>query len=377
MKNLNVLFVSIGFFFVFLGFGPSQQYLIPLLKIQGEQNLAFASLIILYAFFLISGIFSPKIIDKIGAKNTLIIGALTYSLYSLSVILEQNLIFYISSALLGIGAGFLWVSAGKIIAESSEPDETGRNFGFQYSLLMAGNFLGIGVGGFLFKIIPFHYLYILYAAITFLSIPFLIKIKSENQTPLPDSLKETKLDISLLFSKKLLVLFPIIFSSYFVLAQTFAAINLIVLQFFGLGLVGFFATIFWISNIVGSFAVGKISDIFKKNIILIFLAFCGLAGVLIFLNTKSAIFFGTGMILSGIFTAGIYPVCLSLLKQNMPSEEYTKAVGVFQVYSTVGVLSALISAKFFIPKISFFPGIIFLLTSIFLLFFLKRIYTKI
>ena len=38
--NRNVWLASFGMFFVFMGFDAAQQYLIPILKIRGQENLA-------------------------------------------------------------------------------------------------------------------------------------------------------------------------------------------------------------------------------------------------------------------------------------------------------------------------------------------------
>ncbi len=371
LSNKNVLFTSIGFFLVFFGFGAAQQYLVPLLKLQGKEDLALISLLLLYSSFLITGIIAPKIIDRLGLKKSVLLGSTTYWIFTLGVITNSSPILFVASVLIGVGAALLWISSGQIIADSSTKHTLGRNLGFQFSTYLLGNLFGIAFGALLLDIVTFNQFYIYFSIAIFLSLPFFVGIKLTKQT-IPDK----KFKPFYIFDKKLLFLFPIIFAAYFLMAQAFASISLIILSLFGIAYVGILSTISRISGVISAFAIGKFSDMYKKENILYVLTLIGMTGVLLFIVTSEIVFVTLGVILLGLFISAAYPVCLSLLKRTVPEKEYIYALGGFHVYTTIAVLGALSSALYLSPKVSLLPGLIFLILSFPAVFLFGKKYSK-
>ena len=371
ISNKNVLFISLGFFCVFFGYGAVQQYLIPLFKLQGRENLAFMSLLFIYGSFLISGIFAPKIIPKFGLKKSLITGANTYLIYTISIISKNTNFFLLASVLLGIGATFLWVSSGKIITDSSTDKSIGKNLGIQLAGTLLGSFLGIALGGVLLKTLSFNQLYILFASAIVVGLPFFTKIKFKETITINE-----KFNMYYIFDRKLIVLFPVIFSTYFLSAQTFSSMNLIALKLFGIAYVGILSTILWIGMVFGALSVGRISDVYKKQTLLYVLTALGIIGALLFIGTSNIILVILGTIMLGIFVSAAYPVCLSLLKQNSSEKEYIYALGAFQVYSNIGLVVGLLFSMNFTPQLIFFLGIIFLFVSFSSIFLYNKHYSN-
>lgn len=354
-----------------MGFNTVQQYLLPFLKLRGRENDAFISLLLLYGVFLVSNIVSPKLINILRPKITLILGAITYVLFSLSIAADSRFILILSSILLGCGASFLWISSGQIITASSKKDELGKNLGFNLSALLLGSLLGVPVGILLTKIVSFEQFYLIFSGISALGILFFLPLKSSSQVN-----TSSKFEVKYFLKPQFLLLFPIVFASQFYIAQTFAAINLIVLGSFGLTFVGIFAFIFRISSITGSYAMGKISDQYNKLSVLFLLALTGLAGTLFFLSTSNLVLAIFGVFLLGIFTTGSFPVSLSVLKNSSSNQNFLYVLGSFNIISNLAVLTALLATKYLDVYQSFIPGIAFLLIALPFLIIYKNKYSN-
>jgi len=89
------------------------------LKNDGLNNLGFYSLSMVYLFYGICCLFSSMIIEKLGARNSLVLGSLFYALYIASFILASKpkistsvviAVQLITAALNGFGASLVWVA---------------------------------------------------------------------------------------------------------------------------------------------------------------------------------------------------------------------------------------------------------------------------
>ncbi|OGG71126.1 hypothetical protein A3F27_02170 [Candidatus Kaiserbacteria bacterium RIFCSPHIGHO2_12_FULL_53_13] len=356
----NVILISLAFFFIFFGFGTAQQYLVILFNQQGRGHLALASLFLLYGAFLIAGIFISKLVPLLGGlKRSLMIGASTYALFVASVAFNNMPLLLIASVVIGIGAGLLWVCSGQIIADSSNERTAGRNLAFQIISQNGGNIAGIYTGAYLVRAFSLENMYLLLTASVLLGYIFLPWIR-----PAKEEVKEHVFKPYYAFDRRMLVLFPLLFSAYFLAAQTFTAMNVIIVTLLGVASVPLVISVLKVSNIIGSFSVGTISGWFSKAGTLSMLVLISLSGVYLFTQTYTLLPLIVGAILLGFSMSAIYPVCLSWLKERLPSEEYLYALGTFHVYTNIGVVSA-ITANLWLPSgTSFIPGVIALIFAI-------------
>jgi len=358
LLNRNILFTSIGCFWIFFGFNGAQQYLVPLFKIQGKSDLALTSLILLYGSFLVSGFFSPWMIKFLGLKRSFILGASTYLFFVVSVVLNITPLFILASVIIGIGASLLWVSSGKIITDSSTIEESGKNLGVQFASVLIGSLFGVTMGGLLLKNLSIDRLYVLFSLAIAIGLPFLFLIKIKDKT-----IKNEILNISYLFDRKLIFIFPVIFASYFLSAQTFSSMNEVILSIFGILYVGVFAVCLQVSIVIGALTIGKMSDIYDKRTILYILMALGGIGAAIFISSSLFFWVLVGTIILGLYLSGTYPVALSLLRTNLNKNEYIYGLGAFQVYGNIGTVIALFSTQNFPTLNIFIAGIIFLLLA--------------
>ena len=356
----NVWLISVAFFFIFGGFGTAQQYLVVLFKNAGQGDLALISLFILYGTFLLTGIFITKFVPILGGlKRSLIIGACTYALFTAAVALGNTPLLLIASALIGFGGGLLWVCSGQIISDSSDNRTAGRNFGFQIVGQNAGNIAGIYGGGYLVQSVPMPLMFSILALVVLCGIILLPFIRPTNE-----EVQEKVFKPLFAFDKRMLVLFPLLFGAYFLGGQAFVGMSFVVLAFLGIGAIPLMVAIFKIGSIAGSFSIGTISDRLAKNTTLASIVLVALAGVALFTMTSTLVPLLAGAIIIGFTFAAVYPVVLAWLKERLDPQEYLQALGIFHVYTNIGVVSALIANMYLSPRAGFVPGAIALVIAL-------------
>ena len=364
----NVILISTGFFFLFFGTNALQQYLLLLFRADGRAELALITLVIIYGTFAVTGVFIAKIIPVLGGlKRSLIIGALTYVLFALSVA-SQSTPFIITIAFcMGIGAGLLWISSGQLILDSSS-EHTARNLSFQMIALYAGNIFGVFAGGYLIEHVSPFLMYLVLATSMLLSIPFFLSVR-----PKREEVDIRPFKFGFLVDYRMLMLFPILFAAYFLQGQVFTAMNLVIVSALGLGFIPIIISLVKVSNIIGTIGSGSVSDWYNKSVVLTSLVVIALSGIALFTLSTTFRFMLGGALLLGFAMAAIYPVSLAWLKEKITKEEYLYALGIFHVYNNIGTVAA-ITANLWLPAgVSFLPGALALLAALPGIYFFHRI----
>src|SRR5690606_24193931 len=102
------------------------------------------SLGIVYFTFALSSIFAPNIIELVGVRISLSISTLTYALFIGMSIAKISWLFLLASAIVGIGAGSLWVSQGFYVAlvAGEDKDRIGVLTGVFWGILCVEFVLG-------------------------------------------------------------------------------------------------------------------------------------------------------------------------------------------------------------------------------------------
>lgn len=148
-KRLSALCLS--FFILFFAFFAAQNQVGPTLGTWGTTSLG-----ILYASFAGSAFIAPSLLqyltpslrsDSLSAEvKTLTFGSVLYApyLFSCSLGNKDSIRWFqlVSSGILGIGAGLLWVSQGSLLTSSCTPSNRGRWSGFFWASFMLGNAAG-------------------------------------------------------------------------------------------------------------------------------------------------------------------------------------------------------------------------------------------
>ena len=129
-KNLserNVLLFGIAMFLTFAAFNTSQNF-----ATSGDAKVGSISLGILYGVNAVACVIIPNLIDHcISIKTSLFLGAITYGLFVASYIHLIDAVLYITSAILGVGAGLLWIAEGSFVTSCANE--------FEYEYLLPFN----------------------------------------------------------------------------------------------------------------------------------------------------------------------------------------------------------------------------------------------
>ncbi|KAJ3433075.1 et translation product-related [Anaeramoeba flamelloides] len=134
---LRVLQMGLGFSIVFSSFNSTQNLMT---RIHGSYG--YRSLALLYSVFGFSNLFIPPVVIKIGAKLSMVIGAIFYVLYIISNIWFVPFFYYLASGLLGLGASLLWSGNGAYIVQVSEKEQLGLVSGVFWGMFQCNQIFG-------------------------------------------------------------------------------------------------------------------------------------------------------------------------------------------------------------------------------------------
>ena len=107
--SASVLRLGCGFFLIFCAFNTSQALISTLLS---DKKLAYATLGLLYAVFVCATVVAPKIVDRIGPRLAITLGAVPYVLFVFANIYPVWATLLPASAAVGLGAAILWTGQG-------------------------------------------------------------------------------------------------------------------------------------------------------------------------------------------------------------------------------------------------------------------------
>ena len=107
-KNLNKL--SYGFALLFIAIGSILQYITPYFHAQGYGNLGFKLLIILYGCIFLANFFAPYFIGRYGSQKMIVVTTMLYIVSIVAMIMDNRLIIYAGTVLLGLSGAILWNS---------------------------------------------------------------------------------------------------------------------------------------------------------------------------------------------------------------------------------------------------------------------------
>jgi hypothetical protein len=134
----NVVVVSLAFAVLFSAYNPLQNVATSLFP----PGLGDESLGVLYgsvALFVFAG---PPIVDALGTKVTMIVGAVGYVAYMLSLIHIIPGVVLFMSTIIGFGAAILWIAEGEFIKENSTAETRGIANGIFWCLFQLNQICG-------------------------------------------------------------------------------------------------------------------------------------------------------------------------------------------------------------------------------------------
>lgn len=150
MRLHPVLVVMLGFFFVFLGYNPTQQFMISVFNDRGEGALAQEVLVVLYAMIAITGLMLPALAHRLGtARSTMMLGAATYVAFIIAVAFDHRAGMLGAAVILGMGGTLLWGTMSRIIVTYGSGAWQGRSF----ALISVATSIAIAIGNKTFSVL--------------------------------------------------------------------------------------------------------------------------------------------------------------------------------------------------------------------------------
>jgi len=145
---LDVLIMGISFFFIFMGAGALQQFLINILKRTANWPLlgytTTSILAMVYFSFMLWRIFIGITLRRLGFYLSILFGGLTYLLFTLTVFFSRDyLLLLTAAAIWGWGACSMWVSAPTQVFLATKRSKYGLATGLLYGLTLSGYAVGV------------------------------------------------------------------------------------------------------------------------------------------------------------------------------------------------------------------------------------------
>ncbi|KAL5518430.1 hypothetical protein ACEPAH_112 [Sanghuangporus vaninii] len=245
-----------------------------------------------YAAFAVSAFFSGSICNKLGPRTTLFLGTIGYALYigaflALNIRPDLKSFVIAAGAIDGVCAGPLWTAQGSLMLAYPTESEKGLFIGLFWSIYNIGGVLGAAVSlgrnfhsTSIYAVDDGTYTCFLVLSCIGVLIPFLMAnpakmIRSDGSkvaTPARASWKEVLLGIwvTLKEDPSILLLFPMFFASNWFYTWQFNDYNGALFTIRARSLNNL---VYWLTQMVGSVAIGKILDF--KHLSRRFRAFLG------------------------------------------------------------------------------------------------------
>lgn len=262
----NTLKISLFFMFIFMWYNSVQQYITSFLYNSWFLTLGFFILIIIYLFFTIWCFLSETITNKRWSKKSIILGAILYSSFILSLAIKNIYIIYITSALLWFGASLVRTSWNMIIIKDSKPKNIWRNSGIFNLFYSLWTIIWMIIIWFLISNLWYTISFYIQATLPLIWIIFIFSLKDEKYR---SEEKRDWFNIKLLIKSKTLLRISLIrFINFFIFWLIISILPYNIKNIVGDKYIWILSSIFYILLLLLSYPIGKLIDIkARKNVI--------------------------------------------------------------------------------------------------------------
>jgi len=373
--NKQILWLSLGFFFIFLGYNAVQQYVTSYFSETDISKIGFQSLIIVYLFYLLSGPLSAVYVSKYGAKKCMILGSLTYSLFIFILPFLNITLLWIASIILGIGASLLWTGQNSYLVRASDEKEYGANSGLFSTILTLGSTAGLLLLSFLIARFSFKISFFWYSLFPLAALFFLGRLEDIKTKEVKNQLTLIKKSIKSSSALRLTVFF---FSFSFIFGLVIGIIPIDIKNTLSLNYVGPLTSVFWIMPILFSYISGKGSDITGRKRMIFVSYVLGALGLLTlyFAQSQSVLLLTLGVVLLSITYAIFRPIGFAFIGDVANEDNLVSLTAFFGMAQNVGVLAALLISSLILPVASYIIATTVLLLSVAILFPILKVDLK-
>jgi len=256
----DLLILSFSFFFIFMGAGAQQQFLIPYLRENIGLGAMKASALLssVYISITVWRVFIGYTMELLGTFRSILFGSLTYTAFAATIFLTDRFeIMLIAAIVWGWGAASMWIGSSNRVLDVTGSGRYGFSTGLFYLCTHIGFTIGLVILGNVGSMWGSRWIYGAASAITLIGNLAMFSIsKVEYGREKPDFRKV----LSVLKGRKAKVVSFLQFSSsisFGILLSVFADF---ITEEYGFGYLYKITILFYISRGVLSFTGGTISD---------------------------------------------------------------------------------------------------------------------
>lgn len=343
---INVLLMCIVFFFLFMAFNTTQNLTTSTFKSAGFFSLGSLYLCFSFTTLTIAGAFS----SLVGARAGLWFGGIWYAVYVCmnipAIIFADYAIFFLipAAGLLGMGSAILWTSHGTFISQNSTEATMGLYSGIFFAVFMCGNVVGNLVASIAMNTLHLHVLpvFIFFGSIAILGVALFVLLwwqpllgfilrrpvgTAREVEVAPISVRGILLRVvrtmKLFLVPKMLLLLPTLVFSGFSQSFYYGTFPERVGEGMGREWIGYLMALFSFMDMLGSFSLGKLSDMVGRYPILLAASCSGAAGLVCayFSSSHRPYLYFISAILLGFSDSGyntqIYAIVSTFLPTNL------------------------------------------------------------
>ncbi|MBO3803581.1 MAG: MFS transporter [Candidatus Brockarchaeota archaeon] len=334
--------ICASFFFIFLGAGAFQQFMVPYLMASTDWGRIGSSAVLatVYFSFLFWRVFVSYSMAALGEKASLVLGGATYTLFALALLFPHDFYAILAAAAVwGWGAASFWISSCSVVLDLSGAGRYGSASGKLYTATNVGQAIGVLALGLLIGFFGFR------ESIAFAVITSAVGNAASALTHIRGNVREkpnlwtiTRMGLS----GKGLVLGFLLFASslgYGVLLGIFAEHVASGYGFLSLSLI---TLLFYLIRIPSSLVGGWVLDKFPRPAILSASFAAASASLVAIALSPNQLFLGAGALALG-FQASLVPVAsMAIVGDAARPERRHMALGAVYAWRDLGVALALI-----------------------------------
>lgn len=336
----NIKLLSLGFALIFFGYNGTQQYITAYFESLGQFNLGFNVLIIVYCAFMLSSPLSPVPVFRFRARTLILIAAIFFSLFIVSLLSRIELFIYVTAAMLGIAAAVMWTAQNTYIIRISKSDVYGAHSGFFTTIFNLGTGLGIIFFGYIMVQYSFDLSIIIFSTAPIIGLIIMLRLK-EPPYPKEEKREPLKLMKKAALSSTVLRLSSIWFSFTFVMGLAIGILPIQINHTLGMQYIGILSSLFFLLPIATSYAFGRLSDVTGRTRLISYSYLLGFLGLVILYFAAEAMGLILGIVLLALNYSLLRPITMALPGDLAIGDNLVILTALFWTMRIVGVFTAL------------------------------------
>lgn len=338
--------ISSAFFFIFMGVGAFQQFLIPVFSVKLGRSAMECSWILatLYLSFLFWRVVCGWTLKWLGDYLSLVLSSLTYLGFAICALFVNNYSFLIIAAIVwGWGAASIWIAASTQVLDTSTRTKYGSASGIFYTATQLGQAIGVFLLGWIAgkqgnK--PMLIWAIIITAVGNMIIFGVPKRRTRRESPTISRI------FGVLKSRKSKIIAFMQFVSSFGFGIVMSSFGDLIKTLYGVALIGIITQGFYVTRMVCGYFAGWLSDRVGRDTVLIlgFLFSAIGLGLAIFVRTPWALFISAATF--GLQVGTVPIVVMAMIGDSTTPERRHLVFGAIYLWRDLGVAVSILTGMY-------------------------------